>query len=364
MADIVLKSVEKVFASERVVKSIDLTVERGEFFSLLGPSGCGKTTTLRMIAGLEVPTSGDLMIRGQRMNRTPINKRPTNLVFQKMALFPHLDVFENIAFGLKLKKMDKADIARRVTDMLDVVSLSGFEGRRVTELSGGQQQRVAIARALVNEPAVLLLDEPLGALDLKLQLKLQRELRRIQRATGITFIYVTHNQSEALTMSDRLAVMNNGVIEQIGTPAEMYLHPATSFVASFIGRTNLLEAEVVEVSGGSAVARDGELTFFFEATPDTAVGSKPTLSLRPERIAVAGVGAAPLDGGSCPATVDEVEFLGATVLYRMRTALGRTLLVQTLASELPVKPGDSVQLSWAADAAIPIRSTTVSEDVE
>ena len=218
MAGVVLRSVEKFFGYDRIVKSINLTIKHGEFFSLLGPSGCGTTTTLRIIAGLETPSAGDVIIGNKRMNDTPINRRPTHLVFQKHALFPHLNVFENIAFGLKLKRVSAKEIMRRVSDILDVVNLPGTENRSVAELSGGQQQRVAIARALVNEPDVLLLDEPLGALDFKLQLHLQRELKRIQRATGTTFIYVTHNQAEALSLSDRLAIMNNGIIEQIGTP--------------------------------------------------------------------------------------------------------------------------------------------------
>ena len=360
MADVVLKAVEKVFGSERVVKSIDLSVNQGEFFSLLGPSGCGKTTTLRMIAGLETPTSGDLIIRGERMNHVPINRRPTNLVFQKLALFPHLDVFDNIAFGLKLKGLPRPEIARRVGDMLDVVSLSGFEHRRVAELSGGQQQRVAIARALVNEPAVLLLDEPLGALDLKLQLRLQRELKRIQRSTGTTFIYVTHNQAEALTLSDRLAVMNEGRIEQIGSPAEMYLNSATSFVASFIGRTNLIEGKVA-FAGGEARVTDGALSVILEEADAPADNGRAVLSLRPERIVIAPK--TPMANG-IDAAVAEVEFLGATVLYRMRIADGRLLFVQALADTPPLAEGTAVRLGWGKDAAVSIRSTTVAEDVE
>ncbi|MBN8291064.1 ABC transporter ATP-binding protein [Rhodobacter sp. NTK016B] len=358
MADIVLTAVDKVFGSDRVVSNVDLNVENGEFFSLLGPSGCGKTTTLRMIAGLETPTSGDVMIRGQRMNDVPINKRPTNLVFQKMALFPHLDVFENVAFGLRLKRLPGAEIKRKVGDILDVVSLTGFEKRAVSQLSGGQQQRVAIARALVNEPAVLLLDEPLGALDLKLQLHLQRELRRIQKATGTTFIYVTHNQAEALSMSDRLAVMNGGKIEQIGTPAEMYLKPATSFVASFIGRTNLIETRVDSIDGPSAaLAVDGQTLSI--PVDGLKTGDTALLSLRPERIEIRAPGAEGID-----ATVTEAEFMGSTVLYRMKTATDRTLMVQALADRAPLGQGDSARIGWAPDAAVQIRQTSVAEDME
>lgn len=355
MADVVLRAVNKYYGELQVVRDINLSIENGEFFSLLGPSGCGKTTTLRMIAGLEVPSNGDIMIRDQRMNDIPINKRPTNLVFQKHALFPHLDVFENIAFGLRIKDMAGAEIRRKVGEMLEVVSLEGYGDRTATSLSGGQQQRVAIARALVNEPAVLLLDEPLGALDLKLQLKLQRELRQIQKRTGTTFIYVTHNQSEALTMSDRIAVMNGGRVEQVGTPAEMYLKPATSFVASFIGRTNLFEARVEYVRNGVArIAADG-LSFELPAE-GYATGQTLNLSLRPERIETGSEG--------IPATITEAEFLGSTILYRATLDTGRMLLVQALADRPPLAEGSRTHLRWAPDAAVPIRATTVSEDVE
>lgn len=355
MTDVLLRGVNKFFGTDQVVRDVDLAIEKGEFFSLLGPSGCGKTTTLRMIAGLETPSQGDVMIRGQRMNDVPINRRPTNLVFQKMALFPHLDVFENVAFGLRIKGLPGREITRKVGAMLEVVSLEGFEKRPATALSGGQQQRVAIARALVNEPAVLLLDEPLGALDLKLQLKLQRELRQIQKRTGTTFVYVTHNQAEALTMSDRLAVMNGGRIEQIGSPAEMYLRPATSFVASFIGRTNLIDVTVDTISGGQAWASAQGLTFTLPAAGHS-VGQTLPVSLRPERIELGASG--------IPATVTEAEFMGATVLYRLTLDSGRVLLVQALADRAPLPEGARTHLSWAPDAAVPIRATTVSEDAE
>lgn len=358
MADVVLRAVEKFFGSEQIVKSIDLTIKHGEFFSLLGPSGCGKTTTLRIIAGLEIPSAGDVLIGNKRMNDTPINRRPTHMVFQKHALFPHLNVFDNIAFGLKLKRMQSKEIVRRVSDILKVVNLSGVETRRVAELSGGQQQRVAIARALVNEPDVLLLDEPLGALDLKLQLHLQRELKRIQRATGITFIYVTHNQAEALSLSDRLAIMNNGNIEQIGTPTEMYLHPATEFVARFVGQTNLINGRVEIGDDGHTLVTDRRFSLRVDTLESSQQGDDVVLSLRPERITLSPLAATV---NQFNARITEVEFLGANIFYRAELADGRQLQVQTLANQTPISEGSQVRLGWDADAAVPIHNTPLTQ---
>src|SRR5690348_38068 len=235
------------------VRGLDLAIAEGEFFSLLGPSGCGKTTTMRMIAGFEEPTRGAIRLHGSDVTGVPPNKRDVNMVFQSYALFPHMTVFENVAFGLRRKKAGKDEITRRVGEMLDIVDLGGRGERRPRELSGGQQQRVALARALVNRPRALLLDEPLGALDLKLRQAMQVELKRIQREVGITFVYVTHDQNEALTMSDRIAVMNDGAIEHLGTPRDIYEHPKTRFVAGFIGTSNLLEGTVTTAQGARAV---------------------------------------------------------------------------------------------------------------
>ena len=235
------------------VRGIDLTIRKGEFFSMLGPSGCGKTTTMRMIAGFEEPTRGTVRLDGRDVTGAPPNKRDVNMVFQSYALFPHMSVFENVAFGLRRKSVPKEKISRQVGEMLEIVDLTGREQRRPRELSGGQQQRVALARALVNHPKALLLDEPLGALDLKLRQAMQVELKRIQREVGITFVYVTHDQNEALTMSDRIAVMNDGVIEHLGPPREIYEHPATRFVAGFIGTSNLLTGTLARVTGGQGV---------------------------------------------------------------------------------------------------------------
>ena len=231
---------------ETILDGINLYINNKEFLTLLGPSGCGKTTTLRIIGGFLTPTSGDVFFNGQRINDVPSYKRKINTVFQRYALFPHLDVYDNIAFGLRLAKLSEEEIDERVTEMLEIVSLKGFENRRVTSLSGGQQQRVAIARALVNRPQVLLLDEPLGALDLKLRKDMQIELKRIQQRTGITFIYVTHDQEEALTMSDRIVVMNHGVIQQVGSPTDIYNEPENAFVADFIGESNIIDGVMLE----------------------------------------------------------------------------------------------------------------------
>ncbi|MCR5292070.1 MAG: ABC transporter ATP-binding protein [Eubacterium sp.] len=241
-AIIELRGLTKTFGELQVLKGIDLTIHENEFLTLLGPSGCGKTTTLRIIAGFEEPSSGEVLFDGVDISKVPSYKREVNTVFQRYALFPFLNVFDNVAFGLKIKKMDKSIIDHKVKEMLQLVGLAGFEERDVTSLSGGQQQRVAIARALVNEPKVLLLDEPLGALDAKLRKGMQTELKRIQKEVGITFIFVTHDQEEALSMSDTVVVMNEGVIQQVGTPEDIYNEPENRFVAEFIGESNIIEA--------------------------------------------------------------------------------------------------------------------------
>ena len=241
-----LQNLKKEFDGTPVLRGISLSIKRREFVTLLGPSGCGKTTTLRIIGGFEQPDSGDVFFDGKRLNDVPPYQREINTVFQRYALFPHLNVAENIAFGLHIKKLDHADIKRKTAEMLELVGLRGFENRDVTSLSGGQQQRVAIARALVCEPRVLLLDEPLGALDLKLRKDMQIELKRIQQRTGITFIYVTHDQEEALTMSDRVVVMNHGVIQQVGSPTDIYNEPVNAFVADFIGESNIIDGVMLE----------------------------------------------------------------------------------------------------------------------
>ena len=279
-----LADVERIFGGVRAVQSVSLTIAKGEFFSLLGPSGCGKTTTLRIVAGFETPSRGEVRIGGQRVTGLPANKRPTNMVFQQLALFPHLSVFENVAFGLRLRRLGTAEIRGRVREALALVNLDGFEERGATQLSGGQQQRVALARALVNEPAVLLLDEPFAALDLKLRMQMQIELKALQRRLGTTFIFVTHDQTEAFAMSDRIALMNAGRVEQVGSPRDLYERPANRFVAEFMGETNLIEGRVLQ--GGARMQVDGTLLEIDLPGPTLPEGVPIAVSLRPENVAV------------------------------------------------------------------------------
>ena len=295
-----LRNVTKQFDGETVLDSINLDIYDNEFLTLLGPSGCGKTTTLRIIGGFIKPTSGDVMFDGVRINDVPPHKRKVNTVFQKYALFPHLDVYENVAFGLRIAKVPEEEIDERVTEMLEIVSLKGFENRRVAQLSGGQQQRVAIARALVNRPKVLLLDEPLGALDLRLRKDMQNELKRIQQAMGITFIYVTHDQEEALSMSDTVVVMDKGRIQQIGTPEDIYNEPKNAFVADFIGESNILDGVMLE---------DRLVKFFgrrFKCVDAGFEKNEPVdVVIRPEDIDIV-----PPDNGHLCGTVTSVTFKG------------------------------------------------------
>ncbi|WP_301175650.1 ABC transporter ATP-binding protein [Actinomadura geliboluensis] len=333
------------------VRGVDLEIAQGEFFSLLGPSGCGKTTTMRMIAGFEEPTAGRVRLHGRDVTGVPPNRRDVNMVFQSYALFPHMSVFENVAFGLRRRGVPKAEITRRVGDMLGIVDLAGREKRRPAELSGGQQQRVALARALVNRPRALLLDEPLGALDLKLRQAMQVELKRIQREVGITFVYVTHDQGEALTMSDRIAVMNDGLIEQLGTPREIYEHPASRFVAGFIGTSNLLGGEVAETGPGTAVisyGADGRIEVPVRDGLAVAAGERLELTVRPEKI---GIGPDRPADGLCGVrgTVTEVVYLGTSTNYNITTAAGADVVVflqnATSADDIAAR-GDTVWLSW------------------
>ena len=357
--------VVKRFGDFVAVHDADFSIGQGEFFSLLGPSGCGKTTTLRMIAGFEQPTSGAIRLDGVDVSKVPPNKRDVNTVFQQYALFPHMNVFDNVAFGPQSKKVDKATIKKRVSEMLEVVRLTEFASRRPAQLSGGQQQRVALARALVNLPKALLLDEPLGALDLKLRHAMQFELKRIQREVGITFVYVTHDQEEALTMSDRIAVMSEGRVEQIGTPTEIYDNPATVFVAGFIGQANLWPATVRERSGNSAtVTALGGATLSANCRSNSTVsaGHAVTLMVRPERISLSL--AQPIsqatDGQSVQATVTDLTFQGPIVRLALVAADGSSIIANIDPdADLPLlRPGDSVWASWTQSAACVLPSTS------
>ncbi|HZP75051.1 MAG TPA: ABC transporter ATP-binding protein [Pseudolabrys sp.] len=297
----------KTFDTNQVLKDVSLDIRRGEFFSLLGPSGCGKTTLLRSIGGFEMPSSGEIHIDGKDMQAIPPYGRPTNMIFQQLALFPHLTVFENVAFGLRVQNYPKDKIAAKVTAALALVRLDGFAKRMPQQLSGGQQQRVAMARALVNEPSVLLLDEPLGALDLQLRLQMHEELRRLQRTLGNTFVFVTHDQGEAMSMSDRIAVMNAGVIVQLGTPEEIYERPATRFVAQFVGHTNLFDGKAVQVNGGRILVDSDGLRLTAETRTKIEIGQPVTVVLRYERLGLEP-GDTALNG-----TVVERMYLGGSV---------------------------------------------------
>ncbi|UBU15360.1 ABC transporter ATP-binding protein [Nonomuraea gerenzanensis] len=332
----------------QAVKGVTLGIEEGEFFSLLGPSGCGKTTTMRMIAGFEAPSKGVVRLYGQDVTNVPPNKRDVNMVFQSYALFPHMSVWDNVAFGLKQRKVAQAEIRQRVGEMLEIIGLTGREKRLPRALSGGQQQRVALARALVNQPRALLLDEPLGALDLKLRQAMQIELKRIQREVGITFVYVTHDQSEALTMSDRIAVMKDGAVEQLAGPREIYERPATAFVAGFIGTSNLLAGAAtggeLKVGGGKVLVpgHDGDVT----------------VTVRPEKITI-GTEEPEQGLSAVRGTVAEVVYLGTYNSYAVSLADGAEVTVfQQNAHDATAtaERGDSVWLSWQAQHSYVIGS--------
>ena len=362
-SEVVLEDVTKRFGATVAVDRASIAIRRGEFFSLLGPSGCGKSTTLRMISGFERPTSGTVSIRGRVVNDVSPHRRDTNLVFQQLALFPHLDVFDNVAFGPRMKRVARSTIRKRVAEMLELVGLGGFERRRIAQLSGGQQQRVAIARALINEPAVLLLDEPLGALDLKLRVQMQRELKAIQHRVGTTFVYVTHDQGEALTMSDRMAVMNAGRVEQIGSGPDLYLRPATTFVAGFIGETNLVRGRVVERDGASIVVDVHDQRVRVPARGAPAPGEEVTLSARPERLALSPADGDGARAGGWPARVADASFLGSTVRYEVVLPWNARLKVDRLAGrDAMLAPGQEVRVVWDASAAVLVGDTGTAEE--
>ena len=352
--DVRLVDVVKKFGEAVAVDHINLEVRDGEFFSLLGPSGCGKTTTLRMIGGFEQPTSGLIELNGEDVTWLPPFKRNVNTVFQNYALFPHLTIFENVAFGLRRKGVKGSEIKSRVTEMLELVELPGFEARKPTQISGGQAQRVALARALINRPAVLLLDEPLGALDLKLRKQMQVELKRIQQEVGITFIYVTHDQEEAMTMSDRIAVMNKGRYEQLGDPEQLYERPTTRFVASFLGVSNLLPATVVGRDGDHGTVRLADDSTIRVPAALIEGASRVSIGIRPEKIRLHEPDAPPPAGHNrLTGTVRAASYLGVSTQYEIQSG-GSRLTVYEQNTERASRSdlwtrGDAVQLTWSPD---------------
>ncbi|MFJ6213224.1 ABC transporter ATP-binding protein [Streptomyces sp. NPDC092296] len=347
--DVRLTGISKVYGDFHAVRPLDLTVPAGSFFALLGASGCGKTTTLRMIAGLEEPTTGAVLIGDRDVTHLPPYKRPVNTVFQNYALFPHLDIYENVAFGLRRRGIKS--VKKPVEDMLELVELGQYARRKPHQLSGGQQQRVAVARALINHPQVLLLDEPLGALDLKLRRQMQLELKRIQTEVGITFVHVTHDQEEAMTMADTIAVMNAGRVEQLGHPAELYENPRSTFVANFLGQSNLLAADITGRQDGDLLLTVHGERLAIPAARSTADGTKVLVGVRPEKITIQhatdadtiGTGRNRLRG-----TIADSSFIGVSTQYVVRTAWGQEVAVfeQNMERDARLVPGADVVLHW------------------
>jgi spermidine/putrescine transport system ATP-binding protein len=347
--DLRLVALSKLFGDFTAVDAIDLTIPQGSFFALLGPSGCGKTTTLRMVAGLEEPTDGQILIGDADISHIKPHRRPVNTVFQNYALFPHMDIAENVAFGLRRRGVK--DVEAQVTQALELVQLEHLAKRKPGQLSGGQQQRIALARAIVNRPAVLLLDEPLGALDLKLRRQMQVELKRIQIEVGLTFVHVTHDQEEAMTMADTIAVMNHGRIEQLGAPAELYENPRTAFVANFLGQSNLFRANITQVNGTDFVAEDADGRYVVpkrRVANDVPLdlGSNVLLGVRPEKLSVATVDA-PEGHNSQAGRVVDASFFGVSTQYIVRTKSGEDwVAIAQNTGEASLRPGTEVVVSW------------------
>ncbi|WP_415928969.1 ABC transporter ATP-binding protein [Zhenpiania hominis] len=350
-----LKKVNKFFGSNHVIKDMDLDINEGEFLTLLGPSGCGKTTILRMIAGFEDATNGVIEVQGERVEEKEAYERDVNTVFQSYALFPHMTVYDNIAYGLTVKKVPKDQIRERVKEMLELVQLMGFEGRKPDMMSGGQKQRVAIARALINNPKVLLLDEPLGALDLQLRKQMQIELKRLQKLLNITFVYVTHDQEEAMTMSDRIAVMNAGVIEHLASPSEIYNQPKTRFVANFIGESNIFTGEVKKMEDHIAEIKveQGDVKMELSGFEQ---GEQIHVCVRPE---VMKYSKTPIDGFSLEGTVKNVIFVGAQYRTLVTMDNGYDVKINRVKHDNDLKEGDRIYLYWDLDDATGIKAQEV-----
>lgn len=348
-----IEGVNKIYGSNHVVRDLNLSIEEGEFLTLLGSSGCGKTTTLRMIAGFEEPTSGTIMVEGERVEDKEPFERNVNTVFQSYALFPHKTIYDNIAYGLKMKKVPKTEIKERVTEMMDMVQLSGFEKRYPSQLSGGQKQRVAIARALINRPRVLLLDEPLGALDLKLRKQMQLELKRLQKKLNITFIYVTHDQEEALTMSDRIAVMHDGVIDQLASPTEIYEHPATKFVATFIGETNIDDGCITRIRDGVATITLENGAVSVRCPEEFKLLEYATISVRPEKMKFSTT---PVSGFELEAQVKDYIYVGSVLKCIVSLPNGNELRIERLAGQELPPIGSKCYPYWNVDDAVLIHN--------
>ena len=352
-----LRHVKKWFGTIPAVRGVSLQIKQNEFFSLLGPSGCGKTTILRMIGGFERPTEGEVYLQGRLANNVPPYRRDTNLIFQHLALFPHLDVAENIAFGLRMKHLHREAIREKVSRTLELVDLKGFGARRIHQLSGGQRQRVAIARALVNEPAVLLLDEPLGSLDLRLRTQMQLELKEIQHRVGTTFIYVTHDQTEALTMSDRIAVMHDGLVEQVGTGWEVYEKPRTRFVATFLGESNLFAGRVIAADPAGVKINAEGLILMVPPYANAAAGAIVHVCVRPERVralrdARRSVPGTPYEN-TTEARVRGITFKGSVIEYRLATPSGLPLMAQAHSDGGEIMTQDeSLTMGWRKDDCV------------
>lgn len=342
-----LKNIKKGFGETDVLNGITLSIEKGEFITFLGASGCGKTTTLRIIAGLEAPDSGTVFLDGKDVTTVPPNQRDVNTVFQNYALFPHLNVEGNVGYGLKIKRVPKAEIKKKVAEILELVQLTGYEKRMPSELSGGQKQRVAIARALVNSPKLLLLDEPLGALDLKLRRTMQLELKRLQKKLGITFLYITHDQEEAINMSDRIVVMKDGRFEQIGTPDEIYNHPKTSYVADFVGNANVISGVVQKVADTEAQVLIENQMMYAEPIDGICEGMQVNLAVRRENLKVCTECKEGLD-----AVLEDKSFTAGQLHLTLKLKSGKTLVSCRYGMDADLKAGDKVCVGWKPEHAV------------